>query len=190
MLQFWIIRSGTTEFDRQGRVLGNLDVPLHADADKEIEEILDQSKGHTIDAAYVAPGQSSVETAERLCGAWGVKYKPLDLLQNVNLGLWQGLLFEEVKHKQPKVFRQWQEHPETICPPGGEMLQVARERIDSFLNKTYRKHKSGIIVVIVPDPFATLLVSVLQQIEFKGICHTPPDRGENMQIISPALTSA
>ena len=117
MLQFWIVRAGTTEFERQGRVLGTLDVPLHSDADQEIEEIIRHPNGQPIDAVYTSPGQSSIETAERLCEAWGLRYKLVELLQNIDLGLWQGLLFEEVKHKQPKVFRQWQEHPETICPP-------------------------------------------------------------------------
>ena len=65
------------------------------------------------------------------------------------------------------------------------MLQVARDRIDSFLNKVYRKHKSGIISVVVPDPLAGLLVSVLQQNEFKNICQTRSDCGEELQIISP-----
>ena len=190
MFQFWIIRSGITEFDRQRRVMGNLDVPLHTDADQEIEAIISQMNDHPIEMVYTSPGQSSVETAERLCRAWGVKYKPLDLLQNINLGLWQGLLLEEVKHKQPKVFRQWQEHPETVCPPEGEMFQMARERIDGFLAKAYRKHKTGVVAVVVPDPFATLLVSVLHQKKIKDICQIRSDRDENIQIISPSLTNA
>ena len=143
MLQFLIVRSGTTEFDRQGRVLGNLDVPLHADATRELEEIVDRLRGTAIDAVYAGPGQSALETAERVCEPLEMKFKSLESLQNINLGLWQGLLLEEVKRKQPKVFRQWQENPETICPPEGEMLQAARDRIDFFLNKVYKKHKSG-----------------------------------------------
>ena len=52
MFQFWIIRSGITEFDRQGRVMGNLDVPLHTDADQEIEAIISQMNGHPIEMVY------------------------------------------------------------------------------------------------------------------------------------------
>ena len=32
------------------------------------------------------------------------------------------MLFDEVKSKQPRVYRQWQEQPDTVCPPEGETL--------------------------------------------------------------------
>ena len=50
-------------------------------------------------------------------------------MQNLNQGLWQGMLVEDVRHKQPKVYRQWQEQPENVCPPEGEMLEQADERV-------------------------------------------------------------
>ena len=190
MLQFWIVRSGITEFERQGRVLGTLDVPLHLDAAKEIDDIIHQSSGQPINAVYTSPRQSSIETAEQLCAAWGLRYKPCDLLQNIDLGLWQGLLFEDVKRKQPKVFRQWQEHPETVCPPEGEMLKSARDRIDIFLIKIYKKYKSGVIVIVVPDPFAAILAGVLHQTQIKDVLPTGLEHRESIQIISPALTNA
>ena len=189
MLQFLIVCSGTTEFDRQGRVLGNLDVPLHADATRELEEIVDRLRGTAIDAVYAGPGQSAVETAERVCEPLEMKFKSLESLQNINLGLWQGLLLEEVKRKQPKVFRQWQENPETICPPEGEMLQAARDRIDFFLNRVYKKHKSGSIMVVVAEPLAALLVSVLEQSKLKDISQTRNDGDIRVQRISPVLTN-
>ncbi len=47
-------------------------------------------------------------------------------MQNLNLGLWQGMQVAEVRHKQPKVYRQWQEQPENVCPPDGEMIEQGR----------------------------------------------------------------
>ena len=189
MLQFLIVRSGTTEFDRQGRVLGNLDVPLHPDATRELEEIVDQLRETAIDAVYAGPGQSAVETAERVCKPLEMKFKSVEALQNINLGLWQGLLLEEVKRKQPKVFKQWQENPETICPPEGEMVQSARDRIDFFLNRVYKKHKSASIMVVVAEPLAALLVSMLEQSKLKDITQTRNDGDVRVQRISPVLTN-
>ena len=39
------------------------------------------------------------------------------------------MLVSDVKAKQPKVYRQWQEQPETVCPPQGETLGDAEERL-------------------------------------------------------------
>ena len=190
MLQFWIIRAGITEFEAEGRILGTLDVPLRPDAAQYIDRIIKESSGHPISAVYSCPGQSSIETAESFCRAWGLKYKASDLLQNLNLGLWQGLLLEEVKRKQPKVFRQWQEQPETVCPPEGEMLRSARDRIDTFLSKIYKKHKSGVVVVVAADPCAAIVASILQQTPIQDVLTRDSGRVEYIQIISPALTNA
>ena len=190
MLQFWIVRAGVTQFEREGRILGTLDVPLHRDAAQQIDHVIREASGQPILAVYTSPGQSSVETAESLCQTWGVRYKSSDLLQNLNLGLWQGLLLEDVKRKQPKVFRQWQEHPETVCPPEGEMLQSVRDRIDTFFSKIYKKYKSGVIVVIAADPCAAILASVLRQTPMQDVLSGDLERREYIQIISPTLTNA
>ena len=65
----------------------------------------------------------------RIGATLDLKVKTLDKLQNLDHGLWQGMLVSDVKTKQPKVYRQWQEQPETVCPPQGETLsdgQAAR----------------------------------------------------------------
>ena len=190
MLQFWIVRAGITEIEKEGRILGTLDVPLHPDAAQQIDHVTRESSGHALSAVYSSTGQSSIETAESLCRAWGLKYKASDLLRNLDLGLWQGLLLEEVKRKQPKVFRQWQEHPETVCPPEGEMLLAARDRIDTFLSKIYKKYKSGVIVIVAADPCAAIVASVLQQTQLQDVLPRDSGRKEHIQIISPALTNA
>jgi probable phosphoglycerate mutase len=62
-----------------------------------------------------------------------------------------------VRQKQPKVYRQWQEQPECICPPEGEMLGAARERVQAALTKLVKKHKTGVIGIVVPEPLASVV---------------------------------
>jgi phosphoserine phosphatase len=68
---------------------------------------------------------------------------------------------DEIRHKHPKVFRQWQEQPENICPPEGEMLCDARGRIKTALTKLVRKQKVGTIGLVLPEPLASLAESFL-----------------------------
>ena len=78
-------------------------------------------------------------------------------MQNLNLGLWQGMQVSEVRHKQPKVYRQWQEQPENVCPPDGEMIEQAEQRIGTAMNKLLRRHKEGVIGLVIPEPLASLV---------------------------------
>jgi probable phosphoglycerate mutase len=78
-------------------------------------------------------------------------------------GLWQGLLVTDVKSKQPKVYRQWQDQPETVCPPQGETLSTARQRVQTALTKLLKKHKSdGLLALVTPEPLATIVRNVLR----------------------------
>ena len=84
-------------------------------------------------------------------------------MHNLDHGLWQGMLIEDVKSKQPKIYKRWQESPENVCPPEGEMLSDARERIQAVLAKLAKKHKEGVIGLVVPEPLASLVCNVVRQ---------------------------
>jgi broad specificity phosphatase PhoE len=102
-----------------------------------------------------------MQTAEILGDALQVKVKSLDNLRNLDQGLWQGMLIDEVKIKQPKVYRQWQEHPENVCPPDGEMLPEASERIAEAVERLVKRHRGGNIGLVVGEPLATVLANRL-----------------------------
>src|SRR4029453_10669782 len=90
-----------------------------------------------------------------------IKAKTLTELQNLDHGLWHGKLIDEVRTSQPKVFRQLQDHPETVCPPQGEAVGAALERLRALLTRLMRKHRRGTIALVVPQPLASLIGSIL-----------------------------
>src|SRR5437868_5605318 len=58
-----------------------------------------------------------------------------------------------------------QEHPETICPPSGELVEDAQERVRAALNKLLRKHAEGKICLVVPEPLASMVKAALTHAE-------------------------
>ncbi len=165
MVQIVLIRPGSTDFDQQGRILGTLDVPLNSQGADDVQRIIEGVRPLGITAIYRGPCQSAEQTATAISEALDVKLKELDALSNIDLGLWQGMLVEDVKRKQPKVFRQWREQPETICPPEGEMLSEVQSRVRTALTKLLKKHKEGAIVIVVPEPLASIVRGYLSHCE-------------------------
>ena len=183
-LQILVIRAGSTEYDRQGRVQGTLDVPLSEDGRKELGHVVDELRGQDIDALYASPNQSAAQSAEMLADVLDLKVKKLDKLYNLDQGLWQGMLIEDVKTKQPKVYRQWQEQPETVCPPQGETVTSAKQRIAEVFARILKKHKEGTIGVVVPDPLASIICHVLRRDELTNLweCQTNGNRYQRINI--------
>jgi probable phosphoglycerate mutase len=163
MFQILLIRSGSTEYDQQGRVQGTLDIPLCEDGRQEVVRLVAQLNGQPIAAIYSSPTQAAQQTAEVLGQARDVKVRTLDNLPNLDHGLWQGMLVADVKAKQPKVYRQWQDQPETVCPPQGETISEAKQRVQAAIAKLAKKHRAdGVVALVVPEPLASVVRHVVR----------------------------
>ena len=103
-------------------------------------ETLDAS---SLAALYCGPGESVVRTAEIVGKALGLRPKRIDEFRNLDQGLWQGLQIDEIKRRNTKLFRQWIEDPVTICPPQGETVEGAMERIKAAFRPLIRRHQDG-----------------------------------------------
>lgn len=160
-----LIRPGSTEFSSQGRIEGTLDLPLSEEGEAEVAACLEDLRKVSIEVICCPAEGAARRTAELLGKGLGIKVKSVKGLHNLNQGLWQGLQLEEVRHKHPKVFRQWQEAPATVCPPEGEMVGEAYERVKQALGNVLRRHKDKVVGLVVPEPLSQIVRCFLKQEE-------------------------
>jgi probable phosphoglycerate mutase len=166
MTRIVLVRPGSTDFDDQGRVTGTLNLPLNTAGVAQSEQMASQMSGQGVTVVYSSPSQAALETARILASSLSVKVKTLANLYNLDHGLWQGRLVADLREKQKKVFRQWQEQPETVCPPEGELVSQAVNRVRDSLDRLTRKHKHHVIALVVPEPLTTLVRGYLEHAEF------------------------
>ena len=159
MLRFLLIRPGSTDLDDQGRITGSLDIPLSEHGAEQVRQTADELDQMDIEVIYSSPCQSAVQTAKRLARNGNIKMKIDENLANLDHGLWHGKRIDELKLTQPKIYKKWQEEPEAVCPPGGETVDQARQRIRRALKRIARKRKTGIVAVVIPEPLATIFRS-------------------------------
>ncbi len=191
MLKIILIRPGSTEYDQQGRIQGTLDVPLNDEGRREVDHTIEELRSQAMETIYTSPGQAAEETCKLIADVLELKTKKLDKMRNLDHGLWQGMLIEDVKSKQPKVYKRWRENPENVCPPEGEMLGNARERIQTVLTKLLKTHKEGVIGLVVPEPLASLVRNIIRHDQLNDLWHaTEGGRWESMEIESATMTAA
>ncbi|MCE9606896.1 MAG: histidine phosphatase family protein [Planctomycetia bacterium] len=177
MSQVVLILPGATDYELQGRIHGDLDIPLCDEGREEVQRVSRELQDLGIEVIYTSCCSSAVQTAETIGKALGVKVKKLENLKNLDHGLWQGLLIDEVKQKQPRVYRQWQDQPESVCPPEGETIDHARQRMESALAKVLKKHKDDIFGLVVPEPLASLVREYLGQSELGDLWRATCEHG-------------
>lgn len=178
MVRLVLIRPGATDFDDQRRIKGCLDVPLNDNGVQQAQQAAITIAEAAIDAIYSSPCQSALQTAEILAKKKKLRVNSIEGLKNVNHGLWHGKLIDEVKQHQPKVYRQFQEHPEVCCPPDGESISDAEQRVKLAIAKILKKHKKGSVALVVGEPLASLVKHCLLQAEIGDLWEHECDHGE------------
>ncbi len=162
-MQIVLIRPGVTDFDEEGRIKGRLDLPMSERGVTQVDTTVKELADIRLDCVYCGPCQAAVQTAQLLAAAKDAKVKVMDRLCNLDVGLWQGKLIEDIKYGQPKVYRRWQGKPETVCPPEGEMLSAARQRIRDAITRIAKRYRNASIAIVVQEPLASVLQSELTE---------------------------
>lgn len=166
-----LVRPGCTDFDEQKRIQGSLELPLNDRGQCQLAKVIDAIRDQPVQAVITAPCEPCHSTAEAVAHALDVTIKEKKALCNLDQGLWQGLCVDEIRKKFPKVFKQWKEAPETVCPPEGETVEFAVERMISALKKPLKKYDC--FVVVASEPLASLVSFTLRG-------ETPEDIGDSM----------
>lgn len=156
-----VVRPGWTDFDEQHRLIGALELPLNARGVTQVASLIEQLRTLSAppEAILCGMAQPVTCTADAIAAAFDLTPRKSDELSNLNQGLWQGSTIEDIGRRMPRVFNQWQEAPETICPPEGEPWEEAVDRVRRVLKKPLRKFDS--LVIVASEPLASLVSSVL-----------------------------
>ena len=129
-----LIRHGETNWNKEGRFQGQIDIPLNEEgkgqaskASKYLEEI-------EFTKAFSSSMQRPYETAKIILKKNKIKIKKLESLVEISHGLWEGKLEEEIKKTWPEMLKKWHEEPESITMPEGESIKQVSERAISAWN--------------------------------------------------------
>lgn len=184
MARVVLIRPGSTDFDDQGRIKGILEIPLNERGAGQVAQMIGNLAGLGITAIYSSPCQCAEQTAAAIGAALGLKPRTIDKLENLDHGLWHGKRVDEVRQCQPKVYRQLQERPETVCPPEGEPLSEAWQRVTQAVEKVVKKHSRATIALVVPEPICSLVRSHLAGTDIGDLWKAECECGD-WQVIEP-----
>ena len=162
-----LVQAGGTEWDRDGRLSGDADLPLSGPERARLEAL--QPADWTphgaenrpeLDIILTGPDEASQATASLASAAYaGVKVKKVAGLKDLDLGLWEGVLPEDLQDRCPTSFKQWQEDPGSVTAPEGESLTGAVDRVLAEIRKAAdrtKRENPAVGVVLRPVAYAAV----------------------------------
>ena len=110
-------------------------------------------------AVYSSPMQRCLDTAMVIATASGDgQVMPLEGLQDIDYGDWQGHLHSEIATQDPQTYAVWEHAPHLVRLPGGESLQDVVARTADGLRTVLSAHPHGVVVMVGHDSVNRLLL--------------------------------
>ena len=140
MKTLWFIRHGETDWNREGRLQGQRDIPLNdlgrrqaAEAGQRLAKLVAQP-GHL--PWVVSPLGRTVETALLARTAIGIDppgFMTDDRLKELTFGRWEGETWHDLKKRERDLARARKADKWNFVPPGGESYALLAKRIAPWL---------------------------------------------------------
>jgi probable phosphoglycerate mutase len=124
-----LVRHGETDWNREGRFQGQIDIPLNANGRAQAEAASSFLAPVCIQRAYTSCMARPRQTAEAILAAHpGVPLTTTTGLVEIGHGLWEGRLEQEIAKGWPELLADWKRAPETVQMPEGETIHDVWER--------------------------------------------------------------
>lgn len=149
MSKLILIRAGQTDWQVQGRLVGDTDLKLNEAGRHEASERAAVAKSMMPTMLYCGEDSPAMETAGIVGKALNLKVRKQKAFREMDLGHWEGLTTEQFRDRFPKIYRQWHNDPLAVEPPNGESITTVMERITNRLTRLMKKSDDQTVVLVL-----------------------------------------
>jgi probable phosphoglycerate mutase len=143
-----LIRHGETDFNRELRFQGHVDVPLNDNGRLQAQRLAARLSEEAFDLLLASDLRRARETAQPLSHAAGAPLRVDPAWREQGFGVLEGLTADEARTRAPALWTQWQRHDPDAAPQGGEPRRMFYERVWAALRGLAAAHPGARIVVV------------------------------------------
>ncbi len=158
MTRLYLVRHGTTEWNREEIFRGRADCPLNETGLAEARAVAGYFQDVEIDRIYSSPLSRAAQTAEAVAAQKGLPVVRHLSFTDLDFGEWQGVPLREVRERYPEMYRTWRERPQDARFPGGETLAQVRARAWDGLLAVARENPEKTCLIVSHRVVTKLLI--------------------------------
>jgi probable phosphoglycerate mutase len=148
-VQFLLVRHGQTQYNADGRVQGQIDIPLNEIGAWQAERIGERLKAYRPSAIFTSDLSRAADTARAIAAHHpAIPFLDTTLLREIDYGVFEGMHLPEIKQTYPEEYLQWREGDIGYTPPRAESIYEQRARASRAV-KWVREHCSEGTIVLV-----------------------------------------
>jgi len=162
--RIFLIRHGETNWNKEGRFQGQIDIPLNENGKDQARKTFEYLKNISFNKAFSSSMHRPYETAQIILqNKKDLKIEKIDSLVEISHGLWEGKLESEIREKWPLLLKNWHDKPEEVIMPEGESIKDVSERSIKAFDKICLSQKDNDLSLIVAHDAVnkTLICNIL-----------------------------
>jgi 2,3-bisphosphoglycerate-dependent phosphoglycerate mutase len=146
MTELIVMRHGETDWNRQHRFQGQIDVPLNAAGRAQAERLAQRLAHEAFDAVVASDLQRARSTAELAAAGRTIVCEPL--WREQSFGVLEGLDAPTIIDQHPQLWSSWLRHDaDYALPGGGESVRMFHTRVLSALQRLVQRHNGTRVAV-------------------------------------------
>ena len=159
-MRLFIVRHGETAWNLEGKFQGQIDTDLNETGIRQAKLLANRLTSRSFDSIITSPLKRALNTAQIVKESATSKEMIIDRsIIEINHGLWEGCLADEVRANWGELLEKWHETPETVTMPGtgGESLDDVMNRSVDFVKKLSVNYDGDVLIVTHDAVIKTLL---------------------------------
>ncbi|MCT4507589.1 MAG: histidine phosphatase family protein [Tepidibacter sp.] len=170
----YLIRHGQTELSGEKRYVGHTDCSLSGEGIETMKRLKSTFLNTSINHVFCSDLSRTKQSADILFKNKKIHY--MRELREINMGIWEGLTFKDVKTMYPKMFEKRIDNIGDFIVPDGESFRECQIRavlaIKDIISKT-----TGNLAILGHAGFFRALITHILDIDIKHIFNIKQDYG-------------
>ena len=175
MTDFIFIRHGETDWNRQQRFQGQIDVPLNDIGHTQAQRLGGRLAAEPADHLFSSDLQRAQQTAAPLAAAWQTAPVLVRGLREQAFGVLEGLDVPTIKMRHADLWQHWLEHRADFALPGGESLRQFHARVIGAVQTLAEAHAGRRLTVVTHGGVLDMLWRTAHGLPLDGLraCEIP-----------------
>jgi probable phosphoglycerate mutase len=148
MTEVVLIRHGETDWNRELRFQGHVDVALNAVGLEQARRLGARLAGETAQALYTSDLQRAQQTAQPIEQQLGIARVADAQLREQSFGTVDGMRVDEIQREHPDAWAGWLRFDQDFCMPGGESMRQFHARVIDAIHRVAADHRGQRVIVV------------------------------------------
>lgn len=168
MTELILLRHGETDWNRELRFQGHVDVGLNAIGLEQARRLALRLAGETAHRLYASDLLRAQQTAQPVAGQLGLEMLSDASLREQSFGRVDGMSVDEIKAQHPQAWEGWLAFHEDYCMPEGETTRQFHARVMDAVYRLVATHPGETLLVVTHGGVLDMIYRTARSLALSG----------------------